>query len=88
MPSHEITLFLHSETDKAWMVNESPLHGKPPTPHIWLPKSQCTEVRRSSVPHPNAGKGVVAPGAKLGTNITLDVPEWLIAKNDLEDLVA
>lgn len=87
-PTHEITLFLHTETDKAWMVNQSPLHGRPPTPHVWLPKSQCVEVRRSIVRHPGAGTGALAPDAILGTHITLDVPEWLIEKNDLEDLVA
>ena len=74
MSRHEITLYLHHETDKAWMVNESNLSGRPPTPHVFLPKSQCEEVRR------------LHHGLQ-GTQITLDVPMWLIEKNDLENLV-
>jgi hypothetical protein len=82
---HEITLFLHMETDKAVMVSDNPMRhaGR----NIWLPKSQCDEVRRTTVPHPGAGNGHLAPDASLGTNITLDVPMWLIEQNDLEELV-
>ena len=77
---HQITLYLHAETDRAWMVNQSPLYNKPPTAHIWLPKSKCEEVSRAT--RRREGSEYI-----IGTEITLEIPMWLIEKNDLEGLL-
>lgn len=68
----EITLYLHGDTDKALMLSEKP-DVNMNRHKFFLPKSQVEEVRRSTT------MGVTA--------ITLAVPDWLIRKHGLENLV-
>ena len=75
--TYEIALFLHAETDAAWLVSQSPVRNDASTTCVWLPKSQCEEVNRSTR----------ASGSTSGISIRLNVPLWLIEKNDMEDLV-
>lgn len=80
-----IRFWLHSETHRALMVHTTPNYHSAAKREHWLPLSQIEVVERTVVKHPD-GDGRAA-GAPLvtGTLVTLDVPEWLLARKGLTE---
>lgn len=66
----EITLYFHTETDKAILVGEGYLAND--SGHVWLPKSQISYAF-TGLDH----------GTR---QVTIEAPEWLLIKNGLEHL--
>ena len=63
----ELDLYLHAETGRAWLVSEDGDRDS----GVWLPKSQCIELRRVLGPRNEPDE------------IVIDVPEWLCREKDL-----
>lgn len=76
-------LFLHSWTDKALLVSPDASNHSAERLGGWLPKSQITEIGRTSLRNPRFGE---APGIAvyLGTIITFDAPGWLLESRKLD----
>lgn len=67
-----LTLWLHSWTDKALLVSPSFISHTAERKGAWLPLSQIKQLKRETVE---------LKTKTLKTQVTLDIPQWLIDKN-------
>ncbi len=70
--THDVTLYFHTETDKAILVGES--YMRDDSGHVWLPKSQVDYAFTGKLDH----------GTRM---VVVTAPEWLLIDKGLEDLV-